>query len=33
MRLAPERIDHRLNRFYRAVQAADFNAVQLINNS
>ena len=33
MRLAPARIDRKLNKFHRAVQAPDFNTVSLINNS
>jgi hypothetical protein len=33
LRLAPDQIDHKLNRFYRAIQAPDFNGVELHNNS
>jgi hypothetical protein len=33
VRLAPERIDPRLNKFFYAVQAADFDTVSAINNS
>ena len=33
MRLAPQRIDRKLNKFHRAVQAADFNSLKVINNS
>jgi hypothetical protein len=33
MRLAPERINGKLNKFYRAVQAPDFSTVKLYNNS
>jgi hypothetical protein len=33
MRIAPERIDRRLNKFYKAVQQTSFQGVSLVNNS